>query len=110
MNHILKAIQEQIKQTTIKLDLLKTQEEDILSSAEYNTFTTKEEADSKINCKLANMADDDCEGSHNCGLDEYRQEYIVDNIKYVGILTVEYNRHDKTYYYVEDSSYSSRKV
>lgn len=56
------------------------------------------------------MADDDCEGSHNCGLDEYRQEYIVDNIKYVGILNVEYNRHDKTYYYVEDSSYSSRKV
>lgn len=110
MNQAIEAIQEQIKQAATKLDLLKVIEASILSSAEYNTFETREEADSKISSKLEDMAHNDCEGSYNCGEEEYTQEFIVDGIKYVGILTVEYNRYDKTYYYVDGSYYMSEQV
>jgi hypothetical protein len=50
---------------------------------------------------LLDRAHDDCEGSYNCGDDEYRQQFYVGDKLHVAILTVEYNRHDKTYYYVD---------
>lgn len=50
-------------------------------------------------------ANNDCEGSHCCGSPEYTQEFIVDDVKYMGIGLYEYNRHDKTYYYIDGSSF-----
>ena len=32
-------------------------------------------------------------------------EFIVDEKRYVAILEVEYNRHDKTYYFVDGSDF-----
>lgn len=55
----------------------------------------------KLEYALLDRAHEDCEGSHNCGDDEYRQECFVGDRLHVAILTVEYNRHDKTYYYVD---------
>ena len=56
---------------------------------------------------LLRQAKQDCEGSHSCGEDRYNQEYTLNgsDIVFVGTLKVGYNRHDKTYYYVDDSEY-----
>jgi len=74
--------------------------------AENNVFADRGYANSAIEDILLGRAFDDCEGSGNCGLDEYQQEFIVDGCIYVGKLTVEYNRHDKTYYYIDESEYT----
>jgi hypothetical protein len=51
---------------------------------------------------LLERAGEDCEGSYNVGHDEYRQEFYIGDKKYVAILfKIEYNRHDKRYYYVD---------
>jgi len=73
---------------------------------ENNRFDDLEKAESVIEDKLLGIASLDCEGSYNCGQPEYRQGFYVGDVKYVGILTVEYNRHDKTYYYVEESDFT----
>jgi hypothetical protein len=59
---------------------------------------------------LLDRASDDCEGSHNCGDDEYRQQFYVGDKLHVAILTVEYNRHDKTYYYIDGHDFRIEEV
>ena len=56
---------------------------------------------------LGAMASEDCEGSFNCGSPEYHRHFMLEgsNVVYVAVLDVEYNRHDKQYYYVEDSEF-----
>ncbi len=80
--------------------------------AENNRYDTVEDAEGAIEDILRGRASDDCEGSYNCGLDSYTQEFMVGYVVYVGKLDVEYNRHDKTYYYVDSAkfSYSVRDV
>lgn len=56
--------------------------------------------------KLEDEARNDCEGAGNCGAEEYTQEFMVAGVVHVGTLKVEYNRHDKTYYYVDGSKFS----
>ena len=73
--------------------------------AENHVFEDMETAESKIEDLLNSRAHADCEGSHNCGNDEYRQDFIVEGKMYTGIATYEYNRHDKTYYYVDGSTF-----
>lgn len=68
---------------------------------ENNSFEDMESALSSIENKLLDKAHNDCEGSHNCGMDEYTQEFIVADVHYIGTLRPEYNRHDKTYYYID---------
>ena len=43
----------------------------------------------------------DCEGSHNCGNDSYLVSFKVGDKIYTVDVGFSYNRHDKTYYYVE---------
>lgn len=51
---------------------------------------------------LSGRAAEDCEGSHNVGADEYRQQFYVGDALYTAILyNIEYNRHDKRYYFVD---------
>jgi hypothetical protein len=73
---------------------------DFNTSVENNVFATLEEACDELEDRLIQFAKEDCEGSYNCGDPEYRQEFLVDGVKYVAILEVEYDRHDKTYYYI----------
>jgi len=80
--------------------------EDFNSLAENNVFDDLENANYKIEGILEDKASNACEGSHCRGLSKYTQEFIVDGITYIGTLYVEYNRHDKTYYYVDSSEYS----
>jgi hypothetical protein len=74
--------------------------------AENNVYPNLKDANNKVENKLRYQASEDCEGSYNCGQESYTQDFMVDGIKYTGLLECEYNRHDKTYYYVEGASYS----
>jgi hypothetical protein len=70
-----------------------------------NVFPTIEDASMSIEDKLYRNASADCEGAYNCGELEYQQEFMVDNVTYVGIFTPEYDRYDKTYYYIKSSKF-----
>lgn len=73
---------------------------------ENNTFDDYQDACWIIEAKLSDMASNDCEGSHCYGADEYQQEFIVNGKHYLGKLAVQYNRHDKTYYYVDETDFT----
>jgi len=76
------------------------------SSLERNTFDSLDEAEDVISDRLENMAHNDCEGSYNYGAESYEQEFIVQGKHYLATMPFEYNRHDKTYYYIDSSEYS----
>jgi hypothetical protein len=80
------------------------------SKAENNIFLTIEDAINEIESKLEHMAYEDCEGAGNCGSELYTQEFIVDGKKYLATMTFEYNRHDKTYYYIEESNFTYEEI
>ncbi|WP_176058102.1 hypothetical protein [Paraburkholderia sp. BCC1876] len=67
-----------------------------------HVYDTLEDAEATLHEALRDIASADCEGSHNCGASEYRQGFFVGRAEYVAIASVEYNRHDKTFYYVEE--------
>lgn len=52
----------------------------------------------------------DCEGSYSYGMDTYSQDFLVNGIAYRATLECEYNRHDKTYYYVESHKFKIDKL
>lgn len=76
------------------------------TTAEYHTYKTLDEALGAMEDLLYGQAHADCEGSYNCGNDEYTQDFTVDGVVYTAKMTFEYNRHDKTYYYIEGSDFS----
>lgn len=71
------------------------------SSPEQNVFESVEKAEAELDERFRDLASEECEGAHNCGADEYTQDFMVGGQKYRFTAEVEYNRHDKTYYYVE---------
>lgn len=75
-------------------------------------FKTHEEAEDEITEALRDIASNDCEGSYNCGNNFYDQNYtLLDSpTVYTGTIEVEYNRHDKTYYYVDSVRYSFKEA
>lgn len=77
---------------------------------ENNVYPTLEEASWKVEGLLQYQAGEDCEGAGNCGADEYRQLFMVGDKTYVGIYNPMYNRHDKTYYYVDGSEFRVEEV
>lgn len=60
--------------------------------------------------KLAEKAAEDCVGAYNCGLDKYTQQFVCNGIPYKATMSFGYNRHDKTYYYVEDCHFSYKQL
>jgi len=81
-----------------------------LIKPENNTFTDLQVASDTIKGKLRSRANEECEGSYCIGQDEYIQLFYVNDVLYKGILSVEYNRHDKTYYYVEGTEFTVEEV
>lgn len=59
---------------------------------------------------LLDRAMADCEGSYNCGEEFYTQDFLVDGVAYRAVLECEYNRHDKTYYYVDGHKFKIVKM
>lgn len=99
-------IQKRIAELEGALFKARNELDDEKSKGENNVFGTLEEAIEQIKEDLHEQAAEDCEGSHNCGMESYEREFIVGDERYVGTLTVEYNRHDKTYYYVDEVKFS----
>ena len=75
------------------------------SLPENNQFTDFQVACETIEGKLYVEALEDCEGSYNCGLPLYEQEFIVNGELYLGELKVEYGRYDKTYYFIDNHEF-----
>lgn len=83
---------------------------EFIHAPENNVFATLGEAERELGKRLRGKAKDACEGSYCCGDDEYEQEFIVDGVHYMATLKVEYNRHDKTYYYVDSTDFSYKQL
>jgi hypothetical protein len=79
-------------------------------SREYNTYSDQKEAEHRVEGLLEDLANNDCKGSYNRGLDEYLCEYSVNGKNFLCVATPEYNRHDKTYYYVDSIEYKHSEV
>ena len=75
-------------------------------SLENNIYANLDTALSTIEKLLQTEAREDCEGSYNFGLEEYIRDFKVGDIIYTATLKVQYNRHDKTYYYVDETEFS----
>lgn len=73
---------------------------------ENNIFESIGIAVAQLTNTLRLQANDDCEGSYNCGAPEYTRDFVVDGRKYRGALAVEYNRYDKTYYYIDSCQFT----
>lgn len=110
MNERIKELRLEIIVAQCTLAQLQAEKESILKLAENNVFETLKDADIAMYSILEHRAVEDCEGSYNCGYNEYTQEFMVGTQKYVASMTFEYNRHDKTYYYIDSSEYSSREI
>jgi len=83
---------------------------DLEGEASNNVYDSIEDAESCIEEALNEKASSDCEGSYNCGLDTYEQMFMVDGAVYQARLHVDYNRHDKRYYYVDGTTFETVKV
>lgn len=98
-----------IKQAEIALSTAQIALADFLSLPENNKFTDLDDAVETIENQLRDKARNDCEGSYNCGFDTYNQLFMVNEDTYLGVLTCEYNRHAKTYYYLEEANFTYTK-
>jgi DNA helicase IV len=106
----LKDLELKVKQAQAALDEAVKTLEEAKSLPENNVFDDLEFASAKIEDTLLDKASEDCEGAYNCGLEQYTQLFYVQGELYKGILKVEYNRHDKTYYYVDGHDFKIEKV
>jgi hypothetical protein len=75
---------------------------------ENNIYKSHLDAEDSITDFLTDEARNDCEIAGEFGSDSYTQLYkLVDDERlFCAVLEVEYNRHDKTYYYVDGRTYS----
>ena len=77
---------------------------------ENNVFGDLDTAIAVVKNNMLNKAHDACEGSHCFGESKYTQEFSAAGQKYLGVLEVDYNRHDKTYYFVDSDKFSYTKI
>jgi len=79
---------------------------DIICGTVEDSYFTLEEAILRTNKYHYAMANEDCEGSYNCGDEEYSDiVYVSGEGKYYELTTpFEYNRHNKQFYYIDNYS------
>lgn len=68
---------------------------------ENNVFDSIEDAEQTLEEELREDAHSQCAGAYMYGPEQYVQPFRVLDKDYVFVMDVEYNRHDKTYYYVD---------
>ena len=78
--------------------------------AKNSVFESKEKAEGANEDKCDNRAFEDCKGERNCGMKTYIQDYMFDGVKYRCTATYEYNRHDKTYYYIDERDFKHEAI
>lgn len=77
---------------------------------ENNRFDDLQVALDTVEDDLRSQAYDDCQGAYNCGDDSYSKDFYVGDTLYRGTAEFEYNRHDKTYYYIEECTFTYEEV
>lgn len=102
----LKELLDNVKVAQIALEKANMALEIFKQTPQNNVFESVDKACSVLEQRLTDQAFADCEGAHNCGSPEYHQEFIVDGIHYIATLKCEYNRHDKTYYFIDGSIFT----
>ena len=82
--------------------------DDFDSLIENNQYTDQKDAEYSITNRFSCIAYEQCEGAGNCGLPMFKQRYQITGNPNTFEATVEfeYNRHDKTYYYIDGTRYS----
>jgi nicotinamide phosphoribosyltransferase len=83
---------------------------DILCGTVEHFFDDLNVAERFFNNYHRKQAHEDCEGSYNVGDETYSNYCKVDDKYYQATTTVEYDRHDKTYYYVDESNTELKEV
>jgi hypothetical protein len=101
------AEQAYIKELEKLLKDRKTELEAIIDAPELNVFSNMDEAECILQDKFMDRAEEACEGAYNVGKPQYIQEFTVegDSNRYRFVIDIEYNRHDKTYYYIDGEDY-----
>jgi predicted nuclease with TOPRIM domain len=99
-------MKENIKSLKVTVSKYETELDKLESHPTLYMYESLDDAEGYLWEILRERAFQDCEGSGNCGDEYYEQEFIVDGILYNGKLEVEYNRHDKTYYYIDGTKWS----
>lgn len=74
------------------------------------SYKSVEDAEWDLEDKHITEASGDCEGSYNMGAEDYSAIVKVGEEYYKITTIVEYNRHDKQYYYVDGHETTSEKV
>jgi hypothetical protein len=110
MNDQTKLLKDRVQVAKAQLRRAKADLEAAEALPKNNVFESLEEAEDELYEKLEDKANNDCEGAHNCGAREYIQLFYVDKTLYKAIATVEYNRHDKTYYYVDEFDFKIERA
>ena len=98
-------IQDNIDRLTNELKVWNSKMEVFKQDPKNNVFETFSDAASKIEDELYSLAHEACEGSYNCGLDQYSKQFYVGENLYIGVSTFQYNRHDKMYYYIDEHEF-----
>lgn len=85
---------------------------DFDSLIENNQYESHDDAEGSITKRFRGIAREACEGAYNYGDDFYTQRYQIAGNPNVfkATVTFEYNRHDKTYYYIDGMDYSYAEV
>lgn len=92
------------------LELAELELQEYERAPERNVFDTLEDALDEMREVLHQRASDDCEGSYNVGYDTYTQDFYVGDKRYQAWIEVEYDRHDKTYYYVDRIEFGHMEI
>jgi len=105
----IKQLKEDVNFAEITLSNLRAKLIGLESNIQSHVYESLEQAENFLFNMFKNQAHEDCEGAHNCGCDEYVQDFIVDGKEYTAKMVFEYGRHDKTYYYIDSSSFSYKE-
>lgn len=79
------------------------------SRIENNSFDSLHQAEMVLTDRFEEIASEAC-GDSKWGKPEYIQQFMVDGELYEAKVEVDYNRHDKRWYYVDGTKYSYRKL
>lgn len=99
-----------IKHARANLSAARQHKRSFESLPENNVYDTLEDAEAWIEERLHEYASADCDGRHKQGQQAYYQPFSVGDKAYMAKLEPEYNRHDKTYYYVDGAEFTVEEV
>jgi len=100
----------ELTQLISQVELKKVLIEKMVDDPEFNRFKNADEAYDVLDDKFLDRAREACEGSYNIGQDVYTQECFLNGVPYIYTMSIEYNRHDKEFYYLDgwDSSFEPK--